>query len=147
MVGVADVAAAQQPNFLQLHLCEAALRFFQTLPAATRADVDLCLTALREHFCNVQLQEIHILKLEQQRFDIKKDTPENFLVTLQSRAQRSYPTPNLPEVAPLNLAAAGADAGLEAAQRTRFDREIAARDERLQPARVFRTAQIKRFFI
>ena len=45
------------------------------------------------------------------------------------------------DVAPLNLAAAG-DGGLEAAEQTRFDRETAARDERLQAATDFRTAQI-----
>ena len=54
--GVAGIAAGQQANFLQLHLRDAALRYFQTLPALTRADVDLSLTALRDHFCNQDLQ-------------------------------------------------------------------------------------------
>ena len=142
IIGVAAIPAAQQPNFLQLHLRDAALRFFQTLPAATRGDVDLCLEQLR--FCNVQLQEVHILKLEQQKFDPKTDTPENFLVSLQTKAQRAYPTPDLLEVAP--LAIAGLDPGPAAAEQTRFDSETATRAARLQAAEDFKNEQIKRIF-
>ena len=131
-IGVAGIAAGQQANFLQLHLRDAALRYFQTLPAPTRADVDLSLTALRDHFCNQDLQEVHVLKLEQLRFDPKKDTPENFLVNLQTKAQRAYPTPILPAVQVLALPG---DAGpLDAAEQTRFDGETAARAARLQAA-------------
>ena len=72
LIGVAAVPAGQQVNFLQLHLRDAALPFFQTLDAATGANVDLTLAALRDHFCNMQLQELHILKIEQQKFDLKK---------------------------------------------------------------------------
>ena len=145
IIGVAAVPAGQQVNFLQLHLRDAALRFFQTLDAATRADVDLTLAALRDHFCNVQLQEVHILKLEQQKFDLKKDTPENFLVTLQTKAQRAYPTPDLPKVAPLALA--GLDPAPAAAEQTRFDSETATRAARLQAAEDHKNEQVKRIFI
>ena len=144
-IGVAGVAAAQQANFLQLHLRDAALRYFQTLPAPTRADVDLSLTALRDHFCNQDLQEVHVLKLEQLRFDSKKDTPENFLVNLQTKAQRAYPTPVLPAVRALALPG---DAGpLDAAEQTRFDGETAARAARLQAAEANKNEQVKRIFI
>ena len=122
---------------------DAALRFFQTLPVATRANVDLCLEALRDHFCNVQLQEVHILKPEQQKFDLKTDTPENFLVTLQTKAVRAYPPPDLPAVVPLNLAAMGGDAAREAAEQTRFDGETAARAARIQSAEDFKNEQVK----
>ena len=61
-LAVAGIANAQQANFLQLHLRDAALRFFQTLPDATK-------------------------------FDSKTDTPENFLVTLQTKALKAYPDP------------------------------------------------------
>ena len=142
IIGVAAVPVAQQPNFLQLHLRDAALRFFLTLPAATRANVEHCLDALRNHFCNVQL---HLLKLEQQKFDPKNDTPENFLVTLQAKGQRAYPAPNLPEVAPLRLA--GLDPGPAAAEQTRFDSETAARAERLQAAEDYKNEQVKRIFV
>ena len=106
-VGVAGIANAQQANFLQLHLRDNALRFYQTLPALTRADVPLSLVALCDHFCNPQLQEVHVLKLEQSKFDIKRDSPENFLVNLTKKAQRAYPTPDLPVVAPLDGALVG----------------------------------------
>ena len=68
-LAVAGIANAQQANFLQLHLRDAALRFFQTLPDATRADLDLSLTALRDRFCNPHLQELHVLTLENLKFD------------------------------------------------------------------------------
>ena len=99
IIGVAAIDAGQQANFLSLHLKDAALRYFQTLDAATRADLDLSLTALRNHFCNPQLQELHVIKLESIKFDTKTDTPENFLVTLQNMALRAYPDPT-PAVVP-----------------------------------------------
>ena len=138
-IGVAAIPNAQQANFLQLHLRGDALRYFQTLPEATRQDVELSLTALRDHFCNTQLQEVHILRLEQKKFDPKIDTPENFLVTLQTAAQRAYPPPNLPAVAPL---ANGADA----AEQARFARETAARQERINAEEEFKNEQVKRIF-
>ena len=61
------------------------------------------LDALRNRFCTVQLQEVPLLKLEQKKFDPKNDIPENFLVTLQTKAQRAYLAPNLLEVALLRL--------------------------------------------
>ena len=76
-IGVAAIPAGQQANFLQLHLKGAALRFFQTLDDATRADINLSLTALADHFVNTQLQGVHVLRLEQQKFDAKKDTLDN----------------------------------------------------------------------
>ena len=86
ILAVAAVPANQQANFLQLHLRDAALRYFQTLPLATRQDLELSIAALRNHFCNPQLQELHVLKLETLKFDAKTDNPENFLVTLQTKA-------------------------------------------------------------
>ena len=121
------------------------MRFFQTLPAATRADVNLSLTALRDHFCHQDLQEVLVLKLEQLRFDNKTDTPENFLVNLQTKAQRAYPTPDLPPVATLALPGDGG-AG-DAAEQTRFDGETAARATRLQAAEDNKNEQVKRIFI
>ena len=144
-IGVAGIAAGQEANFLQLHLRDAALRYFQTLPAATRGDVDLSLTALRNHFCNQDLQEIHALKLEQLRFDSKTDTPENFLVNLQTKAQQAYQTPALPPVAVLALPGDGG-AG-DRAEHTRFDGETAARAARLQAAEDHKDEQVKRMFI
>ncbi|XP_063727164.1 uncharacterized protein LOC134854735 [Symsagittifera roscoffensis] len=143
-VGVAGIANAQQANFLQLHLRDSALRFYQTLPALTRADVPLSLAALRDHFCNPQLQEVHVLKLEQSKFDIKRDSPENYLVNLTKKAQRAYPTPDLPAVAPIDGALADAAA---AADTARFHRETAQRQERLDAENDHRNNQIKRLFI
>ena len=141
-LAVAGIANAQQANFLQLHLRDAALRFFQTLPDATRGDFDLSLTALRDRFCNPQLQELHVLTLENLKFDSKTDSPENFLVTLQTKALKAYPDPNLVPVAPIDGAAADA-----AAEQTRFDQETARNAEQLRSAQEARSNQIRRQFI
>ena len=69
ILAVAALPANQQANFSQLHLRDAALRFFQTLPVATRQNLELSITALRDRFCNPQLQELHVLKLENMKFD------------------------------------------------------------------------------
>ena len=81
-IGVAAIPNNKQSNVLQLHLRDAALRYFQTLPEATRNYLKLSLTALRDHFANQDLQEVHVLKLEQLRFEPKTDSPEKFLVNL-----------------------------------------------------------------
>ena len=143
-VGVAGIANNQQANFLQLHLRDDALRFYQTLPPLTKGDVPLSLAALRDHFCNPQLQEVHVLKLEQSKFDIKKDSPENYLVNLTKKAQRAYPTPDLSAVAPIDGTLAGAAAVADTA---RFHRETAQRQERLDAENDNRNNQIKRLFI
>ena len=142
ILAVAAVPQAQQANFLQLHLRDAALRYFQTLPVATRADLDLSLTALRDHFCNPRLQELHVLKLENLKFDPKTDNPENFLVTLQTKALKAYPDPNPPAVAPIDGAAPDA-----AVEQTRFDSETARRAEIIHSAQQARSTQIRRQFI
>ena len=141
-LAVAGIAAPQQANFLQLHLRDAALRFFQTLPHATRIDLDLSLTSLRDRFCNPQLQELHVLTLENLKFDSKTDSPENFLVTLQTKALKAYPDPNLVPVAPIDAHAA--DAAAEAA---RFAEETARNAEQLRSAQEARSHQIRRQFI
>ena len=89
----------------------------------------------------MQLQEVHVLNLEKLRFDPKTDTPENFLVTIQTKAIRAYPTPVLPAVAPLKPGAAD-----PAVEQTRFDSETAQRAERLQASEDFKNAQVKRIF-
>ena len=133
IIGVAAVAGAQQANFLQLHLRDAALRYFQTLAEATRNDLALSLMALRNHFCNPQLQELHVIKLDNVRFDPKTDSPENFLVSLQNMTLKAYPDP-IPEAYPPGVDQAAQDA---------LD---ARNDENLRFAQQERQKQTKRFF-
>ena len=54
---VAALAVNQQANLLQLHLRDATLRFFQTLPLATRQKLELRITAIRDRFGSPQLQK------------------------------------------------------------------------------------------
>ena len=142
IIGVAGIAGPQQANFLHLHLKDDALSFFQQLPVAVRTDLDQSLAALRTRFGNNGLREIHVLKLENQKFDTKTDTPENFLVQLQALAKKSYPTPVIPAVAPIDAHAA--DAAAEAA---RFATETATNVTTLAEAETFKNNQIRRVFI
>ena len=141
-IEVAGIDPGQRSNFLQLHLRSDALRYFQNLPDATRRDVDLSLQALKDRFCHPQLQEVHILRLEKEHFDPKKDSPENFLVKVQQSAMRAYPTPTPPAVAPINAAAPDA-----VVEQTRFDRETATRATTIRTADENRNEQVKRIFI
>ena len=142
ILAVAALPANQEANFLQLHLRDAALRFFQTLPLATRQNLELSITALRDRFCNPQLQELHVLKLENMKFDSKTDTPENFLVMLQTKATKAYPDPDPPAVAPIDPHAAD-----RAVEQTRFDQDTARRAEIIRSAQEARSVQIRRQFI
>ena len=83
-IGVAAIPAGQHANFLQLHLRGDTLQIYQKLDAATRANAANSFAAIRDHFSNPQLQ-VHVLKLEQLKFDARKDTPKNFLVSLQKK--------------------------------------------------------------
>ena len=132
----------QQANFLKLHLRDAVLRLFQTLPLATRQNLELSITALHDRFCNPPLQELHFLKLKNLNFDSKTDTPENFLVTLQTKATKTYPDADLPAVAPIDPRAADT-----AVEQTRFDQDRARRAEIIRSAQEARSVQIRRQFI
>ena len=86
---------AQQANILQLHFRDAALLFFQTLPVATRESFELSIIALRDRFCYPQLGSLHVLELENLKFHSKTDTPMKLLVTLHTKAMKTYPDPIL----------------------------------------------------
>ena len=135
-LAVAALPANQQANFLQLHLQDAALRFFKTLPLATLQN------ALRDRFCNPQLQELHVLKLENMKFDSKTDMPGIFLVTFQKKATKVYRDPDAPAVAAIDPHAADA-----AVEQTRFDQDTARRAEIIRSAQEARSVQNRRQFI
>ena len=141
-MAVVALPANQQANFLQLQFQDAALRFFQTLSLATRQCLELSITALRDRFCNPQLQQIHVLKLENLKFDSETDTPENFLVTLQPKATKAYPDPDPPNIAPIDPHAADATV-----KQTRFDQDTARRAQNVRSAEKASSVQIRRQFI
>ena len=117
-----------------------ALRFYQTLHAATRANAANSLAAIPDHFSNPQLQEVHVLKLEQLKFDSKKDTPEIFLVSLPEKALRAYPTPELAVPDPIDPRAA--DAAKEA---PRHARKLTQRQQRVDSVRDKETNKFEDF--
>ena len=116
-IGVAAIANAQQANFLQLHLKGDALRYFLTLPEATRLVFEDSITALRNRFTQDDLREIRIIKLENQKFNPKTDTVKNFLVKLRTEANKAYPAPET-----VVAAAGGGDA-----EARRFERDSSKR--------------------
>ena len=142
ILAVAALPANQQANFLQLHHRDAASRFCRTLPPSTRQNLEPSKTVLWDRFCNPQLQALHVLKLEKLKFDSRTDTPENFLITLQTKETKAYPDPDPPAVAPLHPHAADA-----AVEQTRFDQDTARRAEIIRSAQEARSVQIRRQFI
>ena len=50
LVEVANIDAAQRVGYLKLQLKDSALQFFHTMDNATRGDLELTLTALKNHF-------------------------------------------------------------------------------------------------
>ena len=93
------------------------------------------MTALRDQFCNPLLQELHVLRLGIMNFDSKTDTPENFLVTSQTKAMKAYLDPDPPVVAPFDPHTAYATV-----QQKRFDQDTA------RHAKIIRSAQEAPFY-
>ena len=56
LVDVAIKNADRRVDYLKLQLQDAAIQFFQTLDDETRNDLELTLTALKDHFCNPSYQ-------------------------------------------------------------------------------------------
>ena len=102
LINVGNIAAGNQPQFLQLHLLDQALQFFRTLPQATRDNFELSITALRNYYCNPNLRELHKLQLQNLMFDHKTGNPEDFLVQVQIKATQAYADPVFAPIPPAN---------------------------------------------
>ena len=138
LVEVANIDAAQRVGYLKLQLKDSALQFFHTLDNATRGDLELTLTALKNHFCNPNLKEIHHINLENLKFNLKTESPEEFLVKLQNLALKAYPTPVDLPVAPVDNTVAN--------DQDRFDRETRENTNRRNFAQMERERHIIRLF-
>ena len=102
LVDVANINADRRLDYLKLQLQDAALQFFHTLNDETRSDLELTLTALKDHFYNPNVKEIHRIILENVKFNNKTNSPEEFVVKLQNLALKAYPPPVDLPVEPLN---------------------------------------------
>ena len=69
------------------------------MPLAKRKTLKLSITALQNRFCKPQLLELDVVEIRDMKFEAKTDTPEIFLVTLQTRTMKAYPDPDPPAVA------------------------------------------------
>ena len=130
-VEVANIDAAQRVGYLKLQLKDSALQFFHALDNATRGDLDLTLTALKNHFCNSNLKEIHHINLENLKFYHKIESPQKLLVKLQNLALKTYPTP-------VDLPVAN--------EQDRFDRETRENTNRRNFTQMKRERHIIRLF-
>ena len=138
IVEVTGIADAQRVGFLKLLLKDSALQFFHTLDQNTRADLELTITALKNHFCNPNLKEIHHINLENMKFNHKTESPEEFLVKLQNLALKAYPTPVDIPVAPVD--------GDVPNDQDRFDRETRENQNRRNFSQMERERHIIRLF-
>ena len=102
LIKVGNIAAANQPQHLQLHSLDQALQFFRTLPQATGDNIELWITALRNHYCDHNLKQLHKLHLQSLKFDDKTRNPEDFLVQMQITAAQAYADPVFPPIQPTN---------------------------------------------
>ena len=74
---MANINGDRKVEYLKLQLQDAALQFLQsTLDDETRNYLELTLTALKDHFRNPNLKEIHHINLENLKFNNKTDSPE-----------------------------------------------------------------------
>ena len=138
IVEVTGIADAQRVGFLKLHLKDSALQLFHTLHQNTRADLELTITALKNHFCNPNLKEIHHINLKNMKFNHKTESPEEFLVKLQNLALKAYPTPVDIPVAPVD--------GDVPNDQDRFDRETRENQNRRNFSQMERERHIIRLF-
>ena len=76
LINVGNIAAANQQQFLQLHSIDQGLHFFRTLTQATRDKFELSITALGNHYCYLNLRELHKLELKNLNFDQKASDPK-----------------------------------------------------------------------
>ena len=63
---------------------------------------DAAITALRNHYCNPNLRELHKLQVHNLKFDHKNGSPGDFLVQVQVKATQAYPDPVFPLNPPSN---------------------------------------------
>ena len=99
---MANINAQGRVDYLKLQLQDAALQFFHTLDDRTKNHLELTLTALKDHFCNSNLKEIHHINLENLNFNNKTESSEEFVVKLENLALTAYPPPVDLPVEPLN---------------------------------------------
>ena len=138
IVEVTRIADAQRVGFLKLHLKDSALQFFHTLDQNTRADLELTITALKNHFCNRNLKEIHHINLEKMKINHQTESPEEFLLKLQNLALKGYPTPVDTPVAQVD--------GDVPNDQDRFDRQARKNQNRRNFAQMERERHIIRLF-
>ncbi len=87
IVEVTNIEAARRIGYLKLHLTGQALQFFNTLPDATKADPTQTLAALRKQLCNPNPTALHMINLENMKFNSKTETPEESDDDLQKRQE------------------------------------------------------------
>ena len=72
LINLGNIPTANQPQFLQLYLLDQVLQFFRTSPQTTRDNFDAVIIALRNHYCNPNLRELHKLYLHILNFTTKQ---------------------------------------------------------------------------
>ena len=75
---------------MKIHLKDEELQFFMTIPEITSGDLELKLQTLKDHFHKTNVKEIHLIELENLKYDSKTETPEEFLVKFQKLAKLAY---------------------------------------------------------
>ena len=100
------------------------------MPQATRDNFELSITALRNHYCNPNLRELHKLQLQNLKFDHKTGNPEDFLVQIQIKATQAYPDPVFAPIPPGDQAEIDRVAAAQAANLVILNNAVNERNRR-----------------
>ena len=93
-----SVSLAQVPNnakldYLKLHLTGGALAFFLETPTADRDTFDKAIQALENRYLSANRIELFKLKFQERKFNLSRETPEDYLTDLTRLANLAFPNP------------------------------------------------------
>ena len=92
------MSLAQVPNnakldYLKLHLTGGTLAFFLEIPTADRDTFDKAIQALENRYLSANRIELFKLKFQERKFNLSRETPEDYLTDLTRLANIAFANP------------------------------------------------------
>ena len=92
-VSLAQVPNNAQLDYLKLNLKGGALAFFMEIPTADRDKFDKAIQALENRYLSANRIELLKLKFQERKFNLSRETPEDYLTDLTRLANLAFPNP------------------------------------------------------
>ena len=92
-VSVAQVPKNAKLDYLKLHLTGGALAFFLEFPTSDRDTFDKAIQALENRYLSANRIELFKLKFQERKFNLSRETPEDYLTDLTRLANLAFPNP------------------------------------------------------